>query len=607
MLKKRLIRVLLLTATDISVIVLSVLTGNFFWDFKYKLEVLLINIIISILIYLIITRINKIYLKIWEYATFKELLSILNVVTLSSIITLIVLSLIYNFSFIRILITEWMIQVIGIGMSRISWRLIKEYVKSRRNLYNRHSNCLIIGAGDMGITLAKQLMNTPHTKLRIVGFVDDDTRKQGREIYNIPVLGAIKTLSAVVKEKKVQHIIIAIPYIGQVDFNRILAECNRVHINPKIVPRIEELIDGIDVNHQLKDVAIDDLLGREPIQLDEVGIHNNIRNKTILITGAGGSIGSELCRQLIKYLPKKLILLGHGENSIYNIEMELLENYVHSDVEISTVIGDIQDREKIFLIIDKYHPDIIYHAAAHKHVPLMEKHPEEAIKNNILGTKNIAEAAHKYEVDTMVMVSTDKAVNPTNVMGASKRAAEMIVNSLNKRSGTKFTIVRFGNVLGSRGSVIPRFKKQILMGGPITVTDQKMIRYFMTIPEAGRLVIQASCFTQGGEIFILDMGEPVKIIDLAKKMIKLSGFSEEQIKIKISGIRPGEKLYEELLMNDEIRSNTSNDKIFIGTPMNIDYDEVIRKVDNICSAVDKHERVKEFLKEMVPTYQLENS
>src|SRR5699024_3636002 len=319
----------------------------------------------------------------------------------------------------------------------------------------------------------------------------------------------------------------------------------------------------VSVKH-LKNVEVEDLLGREPVKLDIDGISEYITGQTILVTGAGGSIGSELCRQLMNFKPSRIVLFGHGEYSIYTIDIELRETYGQSDVEIIPVIGDVQDRKQMFAIVETYRPKIIYHAAAHKHVPLMETNPHEAVKNNVIGTKNVAEAAEAHNVHTFVLVSTDKAVNTTNVMGATKRLAEMVIQDLNTKSKTTFTAVRFGNVLGSRGSVIPLFKKQIERGGPVTVTHPDMTRYFMTIPEATRLVIQAGTLAKGGEIFVLDMGEPVKIVDLAKNLIKLSGYSEDEIPIEFTGIRPGEKMYEELLSDGEVFPDEVYEKIYVG-------------------------------------------
>jgi FlaA1/EpsC-like NDP-sugar epimerase len=368
-------------------------------------------------------------------------------------------------------------------------------------------------------------------------------------------------------------IVLAIPSLSKDELTRIFDECSKTKVKTQIMPMIEDIMLGkVEVNH-FRDVEVEDLLGREPVELDIDGISEYITGKTVLVTGAGGSIGSEICRQICRFSPKKLVLVGHGENSIYLIDMELRNSSLPS-VEVIPVIGDIQDRARMFEVMEEHRPDVVYHAAAHKHVPLMEYNPRESVKNNVFGTKNVAEAADTFGVGTFVMISSDKAVNPTNVMGSTKRIAEMVIQQLSKVSKTKFVAVRFGNVLGSRGSVIPLFKKQILAGGPVTVTHPDMTRYFMTIPEASRLVIQAGSLARGGEIFVLDMGEPVKIVDLAVNLIKLSGYSVEEIGINYSGIRPGEKMYEELLGENEVHGEAIFPKIFIGKASFEQEDEV---------------------------------
>jgi FlaA1/EpsC-like NDP-sugar epimerase len=366
---------------------------------------------------------------------------------------------------------------------------------------------------------------------------------------------------------------LAIPSLNKGELARIFDECSKTKVKTQIMPMIEDIMLGKVAVNQFRDVEVEDLLGREPVELDIDGISEYITGKTVLVTGAGGSIGSEICRQICRFSPKKLVLVGHGENSIYLIDMELRNSSLPS-VEVIPVIGDIQDRARMFEVMEEHRPDVVYHAAAHKHVPLMEYNPRESVKNNVFGTKNVAEAADTFDVDTFVLISSDKAVNPTNVMGSTKRIAEMVIQQLSKVSKTKFVAVRFGNVLGSRGSVIPLFKKQILAGGPVTVTHPDMTRYFMTIPEASRLVIQAGSLARGGEIFVLDMGEPVKIVDLAVNLIKLSGYSVEEIGINYSGIRPGEKMYEELLGENEVHGEAVFPKIFIGKARFEQEDEV---------------------------------
>lgn len=422
---------------------------------------------------------------------------------------------------------------------------------------------MVIGAGRAGTLVARQLLNNPDKGLLPVVFVDDDVNKNGLEIYGVRVVGGTEAIATIAKDHQIEQIVFAIPSLPKAGTAEIITQCVDTGIKTQIIPLIEDLMTGKLSVTDMQDVKIEDLLGRDEVKLDMDLIKGQLTGKTVLVTGAGGSIGSEICRQIARFTPAKLLLLGHGENSIYLIDMEL-RNSSDPDTEIVPIIADVQDRERMIQIMMDYEPDVVYHAAAHKHVPLMEYNPMEAVKNNIYGTKNVADAAHLAGVKNFVMVSTDKAVNPPNVMGATKRFAEMIVQNLAKRSKTKFAAVRFGNVLGSRGSVIPLFKKQIAAGGPITITDERMTRYFMTIPEASRLVIQAGTLAEGGEVFVLDMGEPVRIVDLAENLIRLSGYEKEDIGIEFAGIRPGEKLYEELLNKDEIQSEQVFPKIHVG-------------------------------------------
>ncbi len=395
-------------------------------------------------------------------------------------------------------------------------------------------------------------------------YVDDDKNKHGYEIHGIRVANAsTDSIDEIIQDNEIERIIVAIPSMSRQESTELMKRCVESGIHTQTIPMIEDIMTGKVSVTDMHDVKIEDLLGRNEVQLDMNKIANQLTGKTILVTGAGGSMGSEISRQIMRFGPKQLLLLGYGENSIYLIDMELRKN-VTPDTEIIPIIADVQDRKRILDLTEMYKPDVVYHAAAHKHVPLMEGNPMEAVKNNIFGTKNVADAAHLSGVGNFVMVSTDKAVNPPNVMGATKRFAEMLVQNLAKRSHTKFVAVRFGNVLGSRGSVIPLFKKQIATGGPVTITDLRMTRYFMTIPEASRLVIQAGTLAEGGEVFVLDMGEPVKIVDLARNLIPLSGYTELDIPIKETGIRPGEKLFEELLNEDEIQSEMVFPKIYVG-------------------------------------------
>jgi FlaA1/EpsC-like NDP-sugar epimerase len=514
----------------------------------------------------------NLYNKAWEYASIGELIAIVKAVVFSILITAIcqfVMGIeIYN----RALLTTFNLCVIIVGGSRFTWRVYRDqHIKHEQK--SGKKNVLVVGAGKAGTLIARQLLNNQDLGLKPSAFIDDDPNKYKLHILGIPVAGTSKEIVQAVEKYKIDLIVLAIPSLSKDELTRIFDECSKTKVKTQIMPMIEDIMLGKVAVNQFRDVEVEDLLGREPVELDIDGISEYITGKTVLVTGAGGSIGSEICRQICRFSPRKLILVGHGENSIYLIDMEL-RNTTQSSIEIVPVIGDIQDRARMFEVMEEHRPDVVYHAAAHKHVPLMEYNPRESVKNNVFGTKNVAEAADTLGVDTFVLISSDKAVNPTNVMGSTKRIAEMVIQQLSKTSSTKFVAVRFGNVLGSRGSVIPLFKKQILAGGPVTVTHPDMTRYFMTIPEASRLVIQAGSLARGGEIFVLDMGEPVKIVDLAVNLIKLSGYSVEEIGINYSGIRPGEKMYEELLGENEVHGEAVFPKIFIGKAVFEQEDEV---------------------------------
>ncbi|GAA0606337.1 nucleoside-diphosphate sugar epimerase/dehydratase [Virgibacillus siamensis] len=535
----------------------------------FENSALIISSIALLFFHHLFAMVYKLYNKVWAYASVGELIAIVKAVTLSIITAGIIQFLTNDFSmFKRALVVTWLLHITLIGGSRFIWRIYRDrYVTNAKD----KKRTLIVGAGAAGSMIVRQLKNNfDNSELLPVAFVDDDLSKQRMQIYGIPVLGRAIHIPEIVERQNIEHIVIAIPSLQNGALNKLVMECNQTNAQVQMIPKIEDLMTGkVSVNH-LKNVEVEDLLGREPVELDINAISEYVTRSTVMVTGAGGSIGSELCRQLMRFSPGKIILVGHGEFSIYTIDMELREKYPNDDVEIVPVIGDVQDRERIFEIVRQHQPAIVYHAAAHKHVPLMEYNPHESVKNNVIGTKNVAEAADTFGVAKFVMVSTDKAVNPTNVMGATKRIAEMVVQDISRRSKTKFVAVRFGNVLGSRGSVIPRFKKQIENGGPVTVTDPEMTRYFMTIPEASRLVIQAGTLAKGGEIFVLDMGEPVKIVDLARNLIKLSGYSEDEIKIEFTGKRPGEKMYEELLGEDEVLPGEVYEKIYIGRTIEVD-------------------------------------
>ncbi|CAD2072706.1 polysaccharide biosynthesis protein EpsC [Phocicoccus schoeneichii] len=513
----------------------------------------------------IFASIFDLYHRAWEYASVNELMLVVKSVTSSVVITAFVVPLATNTPFFfRLYLLTWMMHIMLIGGTRLMTRVVSR----NQSKGIEKEPTLIVGAGDGGALLMRQMREKNSMNLEPVVAVDDDEKKQGMFIHGVKVGGTIDDIETLVTKFRIKKIIIAIPTLPKFRLEQIYTMTKNLNVQVLKMPNIEDIMSGtLEVNN-LKKVDVEDLLGREPVELDIETIRNEIEGETILVTGAGGSIGSEITRQVSRFNPSRIILLGHGENSIYQIHQEL--SRLNTDTEFIPVIADIQDKHRMREILATYKPHVVYHAAAHKHVPMMEYNPLEAVKNNIFGTKNTAEAAVLAGVKKFVMISTDKAVNPPNVMGATKRVAEMVIQNMNVKSDTDFIAVRFGNVLGSRGSVIPLFKSQIERGGPVTVTDPRMTRYFMTIPEASRLVLQASTLAIGGEVLVLDMGEPVKIVDLATKLIRLSGFNERDIKIEFSGMRPGEKLYEELLGPSEIHPNQIYEKIYRGKVRAVD-------------------------------------
>lgn len=528
----------------------------------YADSLIIISSITLLISHHVMAYLFHLYNRIWSVASVRELLSIGYAVTGSVLIASVLQLVIKGDIYFRIMAITWLLHIVLIGGSRFLLRIVND-----QTLFHPQGSLkrvLVIGAGEAGTMLVRSIKRDPHTEYEVVAIIDDNRHKQNLKLMDVEVCGKTKDIPRIVEQKRIDEIFIAIPSLGKLGIRKIYEQCLSTKVSIKIMPKIEDVMTGkISVN-DMQEVKIEDLLGREEVKLDMDAISNKLTEKVILITGAGGSIGSEICRQVTRFKPAQVILLGHGENSIYTIYTELSENKDSREIEFIPVIADIQDREKIFEVIQQYQPDVIYHAAAHKHVPLMECNPYEAVKNNIFGTKNIADAAHICGVTNFVMISTDKAVNPPNIMGATKCIAEMIIQNLSTYSETNFTAVRFGNVLGSRGSVVPRFQAQIAAGGPVTVTHPEMTRYFMTIPEASRLVIQAGTLARGGEVFVLDMGEPVKVVDLAKNLIRLSGFTEEEIAIEFAGIRPGEKMYEELLNEEEIQEQYVYPKIHVG-------------------------------------------
>lgn len=587
-------RLLILIIIDSLIVAFSVfICYNILEPFfeGYSRELLIVNSIVLLISHHVFAYIFNLYHRAWEYASVNELLLIVESVTCSIIATMILVPIFTAHPpFFRLYLITWMMHLILIGGSRISWRVARGFVVGKKQ---KKKSTLIVGAGRGGSLLIRQMLRSPEMGLEPVLVVDDDPQKKKLTIAEgVKVQGSIDDIPNLVNKFRIKRIIIAIPTLKPDRLKEINNICNSTGIELFKMPSIEQVLAGeLEVN-QLKRVEVEDLLGREPVELDMAMISKELTHKTIMITGAGGSIGSEICRQVCKFEPERILLLGHGENSIYLIHQEL--NAIYKDkIEIIPIIADVQNGERIQEIMDEYKPYAVYHAAAHKHVPLMEYNPIEAFRNNVLGTRNVATAAKNAGVRKFVMVSTDKAVNPPNVMGASKRVAEMVVQSLNdENSKTDFVAVRFGNVLGSRGSVIPLFKKQIEAGGPVTVTHPDMTRYFMTIPEASRLVLQAGALAQGGEVFVLDMGEPVKIVDLARNLIRLSGKTEDEIQIKFSGIRPGEKMYEELLNKNEIHPEQVYEKIYRGKVKDFSKEEVDAIIEDLGKAFSKEKILK---------------
>lgn len=531
----------------------------------------------------------KVFTRINRYTNLREIMAIFFATTCQFLVGLLVMQFFWNQTFSRRFeLLSYILTLTLIIASRLSWRIFVEQRNRRQGKGTKIERTIIVGAGEGGRILQNSLVGTPTSgEIDIIGFVDDDPNKVGTYLAGKKVLGTLSDLPQLIKDNQIDMVTIAIPSLSSTRLQEIFAKLADTTVKVNAMPSMEDMASGKISISRLKEIDVVDLLGREEVKLDMDSIKDQITGKVILVTGAGGSIGSELCRQVMKFNPKQLLLLGHGENSIYQIHQEMLNSHRHGQTEFVPIIADVQDRKLIFELMAEYKPDIIYHAAAHKHVPLMEYNPREAVKNNVYGTKNVAEAAKANNVKNFVMISTDKANHPTSVMGSTKRMAEMIVTSLNEPGKTKFSAVRFGNVLGSRGSVIPLFRKQIAKGGPITVTDFRMTRYFMTIPEASRLVIQSGALAKGGEIFILDMSEPVKIVDLAKNMIRLSGLTEDDIEIVESGIRPGEKLYEELLLDKERNDEEVFEKIFVGNIQGFSIDEVMHFVEGLSDDDDE--------------------
>lgn len=597
-------RQIILSAMDFIICVLSCIVTMFLLRMKITILSLL-----SILIYAVINEVCifkfKCYDSLWKCGGEKEVASIFTACfcAIFPAATLAVLAKqAINPAFY---IINVMVIIVGMVSLRIAYRTMRRIVMKTELRQNASDSqrVLIVGAGEAGNMIVRELFKRPELKKMPVGVVDDDKNKQGKCVYDVPVLGTIDDVEQIVKNHCIDEIIICIANINPKRKREIINICKKTDAKIKTIPGIYEIIDEKVNITKFRDVQIEDLLGREPIKMNLDDMNGIIKNKIIMVTGGGGSIGSELCRQIVKYEPKQLVLIDIYENNAYDIQQEIKRHF--PEIDLKVLIASVRDEHKMDKIFEQYKPEIVFHAAAHKHVPLMEDSPCEAIKNNVFGTQNVVNLSDKYNVKKFVLISTDKAVNPTNIMGATKRCCEMIVQTKNKTSKTEFVAVRFGNVLGSNGSVVPLFKKQIEEGGPVTVTHEEVTRFFMTIPEAVSLVLQASAMAKGGEIFVLDMGEPVKIIDLARNLIKLSGFEPNvDIKIEVTGLRPGEKLYEEVLMDEEGLQKTSNNQIRIGRPIEIDKAE-FKKELNILKRVadnDQDEKVDLIMKSIVPTY-----
>ena len=567
------------------------------------------SIITSVLVYEVILNIFGVYRSITRYENGKDYIQY---IVLSGLSGLIIFFMTYMFKLSMVNFKQIILANILIAVGMVTYRVLIRFILTtpieKKEDDADRKNLLIIGAGEASREIIKALKTSSiRGKYNIVGLIDDNQNKIGYKISGITIIGNRYAIEEVCKEYDVDTIFFSITNISANDKKEIIKICQETGKKLRILPSTAEIIKNKNLMQNLRDVEIDDILGREPIVLNNDKIAELIKDKTILVTGGGGSIGSELCRQIVKYEPKRLIIFDIYENNLYNIEMELRQKHFDKAIEIIPLVGSVRDKARLEKIFDEYRPYLVFHAAAHKHVPLMQISPLEAIKNNVFGTYNVANCADKYEAKRMILISTDKAVNPTNIMGASKRLCEMIVQAKNKSSKTEYAAVRFGNVLGSNGSVVPLFKKQIATGGPVTVTHKEITRFFMTIPEAVGLVLQAMSYADGGEIFVLDMGEPVKIYDLAVSLIKLSGLEPNvDIPIKITGLRPGEKLYEELLMKEEGLQKTAHDKIFIGELSDLTFEELEQKLDKLRNIIKNEntplQEMDDTMREVVPTY-----
>ncbi|GKX31769.1 nucleoside-diphosphate sugar epimerase [Vallitalea longa] len=619
-------RILFLISMDIILIQLAYFISiylRFDGFIEQYVNIYLSNIFVISAIKICVLYMFKLYQSLWKYASIEELLQVVGGVLCANGAFVAYMYLQQQHLPRSIYVVTTLLEIMFIGGVRFTYRMMRRVKNSEILSSNERKRIMIVGAGDAGVMVMKEIRNNDNFNGKPVALIDDDVTKQRKIINNVPVLGQRLDIASVAYKKKIDEIIICIPSADKNSIKNIIEECKRTKCKLRILPRIDKIINGKVKLGDIRDVQIEDLLGREEVNLNIDGINNYLKGKKVVVTGGGGSIGSELCRQIASFGPRELVIIDIYENNAYDLQNELIrksnvelhnlcdsKQVMHkAKIRLKVIIASVRDKKRIDKIFKDIQPDVVFHAAAHKHVPLMEDNPTEAIKNNVFGTLNVAQCADKYNVKKFVLISTDKAVNPTNVMGATKRLCELVIQSIDKVSKTEFAAVRFGNVLGSNGSVIPLFKKQIAEGGPLTVTHEDIIRYFMTIPEAARLVIQAGALAKGGEIFILDMGEPVKIMDLAKDLIKLSGLKPyTDIPIEVTGLRPGEKLYEELLMAEEGMTSTSHNKIFIGRPTDVDYMKLLNSLDELKNILNKdnHLLIKKSLSDLIPTYKMEN-
>lgn len=613
----RKLRKILLALIDILAIAVSyyltqVFLNNTFWNFDVAtLQAMFNSVLLSVLVYEIFLNLFDVYKNITVYESSKEYFSY-GLACLISCDVVSMLGIIFNLNILSA--KENLLAGIFTGIIIISYRVVIRFILTNSITVNKNEekrrNLLIIGGGAATRDIIKKIKESMQDSYYVVGIIDDDKSKLNCSIQGVKILGTRNNIVEVAKKYDVDVIFFSISSINPKDKKDILNICQNTGAKLRILPSTEDLIKNKNIMENLRDVEIEDILGRDPIVLDNNNISNLIEGHVVMVTGGGGSIGSELCRQIMKYNPKELVIVDIYENNLYDIELELKAKY--KNIKIDAIVASVRDKKKLDNLFATYRPYLVFHAAAHKHVPLMETSPLEAIKNNVFGTYNVVNCCDKYNVKRFVLISTDKAVNPTNIMGASKRMCEMIVQAKDRESETEFAAVRFGNVLGSNGSVVPLFKKQIAAGGPVTVTHKEITRFFMTIPEAVQLVLQAVTYAKGGEIFVLDMGEPVKIYDLAVSLIKLSGLEPNvDIPIEITGLRPGEKLYEELLMSEEGLQKTAHNKIFIAEPLDINMEQITQKLDVLHEMVQDEaipmKEIKHIIKEVVPTYKEETS